>query len=312
MSTRERYTDDFDEDSGRTLPTDDCPECSGTLRTDGGEHTCTECGLVTDTYRLAHDAAPRSFDDTENTERTGAPLTVARHDRGLTTAIGTKRDAKGNTLSNRKHRQLARLRREHSRAQFQSKAERNLAHGCSEIARIFAALGLPRDTREQASSLFRSAQSADLLRGRSIESFAAAAVYATSRISGGTLTRDDVAAVAQVARERIANAYDVLNRELALPTPPQRPVTFIPRVASTVGLDAAVERRAREIAELTHEAGLSTGVHPAGFAGACLAVAVAEAGSAVTQRALADAADVSTMTVRTHRRRIQEFLEGDA
>ncbi|WP_206425025.1 transcription initiation factor IIB family protein [Halosimplex salinum] len=108
----------------------------------------------------------RTYDkDETNRERTGAPLTEARHDRGLSTKIGYKADGKGNRLSSRKRRQLGRLRREHTRAKWQSKAERNLAHGCTEIARLVGALDLDRDHREQASALFRSAQSADLLPG---------------------------------------------------------------------------------------------------------------------------------------------------
>lgn len=53
--------------------------------------------------------------------------------------------------------------------------------GFTEVRRIVSELALPETVREQACALFESAQTEDLLVGRSIEGFAAAAVYATCR-----------------------------------------------------------------------------------------------------------------------------------
>ncbi|WP_436932442.1 transcription initiation factor IIB [Halosimplex halobium] len=301
MATTEPYERGFDEQHGRTIPADDCPECDGHLRTDGGETRCSECGLVVDACRVDR-RGPRTFDeDDTDRRRTGAPLTEARHDRGLSTKIGHTTDGKGNQLPDRKQRQLGRLRREHTRAKWRSKAERNLAHGCTEIARLVGALGLDHDDREQASSLFRSAQQADLLRGRSIEAFAAAAVYAVCRCTEVTRTLGEVAAVAQVDRERVTNAYDVLNDELGLPAPPQRPRAFIPALASAMDVPARTESHARALAERAWAAGESIGPHPAGFAAGCLAVACRDHGVDIVQQDLASEADVAPVTVRTHR-----------
>lgn len=80
------------------------------------ETICEDCGLVIDEQRIDHGPEWRPFEDTEESPKwTGAPLTVARHDRGLSTEIGRDRDAKGNELSGQKRRHLARLRREHAR-----------------------------------------------------------------------------------------------------------------------------------------------------------------------------------------------------
>jgi len=53
------------------------------------------------------------------------------------------------------------MRREQSRGRFQSKAERNLAHGLGEVRRIVSALELSEAIRDQACQLFRSAQNED-------------------------------------------------------------------------------------------------------------------------------------------------------
>lgn len=308
MASRDVYADGFDEQTANQPPTDDCPECDGTLRTEGGETICTECGLILDEYRFDH-RGPRTFREDEFIrKRTGAPLTEARHDRGLSTKIGDDRDAKGNPLSQSKRRQLNRLRREHRRSKWRSKAERNLGHGCTEIARLVSALGLSQDTREQACSLFRTAQNEGLLPGRAIESMAAACVYATCRCSGRTITLDEVVDVARCCRGRVANAYNVLNRELDLPTPPRRPREFIPRLASTVGVPPETERSASRLAERAYKATISTGANPAGFAAACLAVAAAKHGVEVNQIALARAANVCPATVRSHRDVLQSRL----
>ncbi|AQL42123.1 transcription initiation factor IIB [Halorientalis sp. IM1011] len=301
MATRDISTDGFDEETTGELSTTDCPECPGTLVTDGGETRCESCGLVIEAARLDR-RGPRVFDETDsNRKRTGSPLTNARHDRGLSTCIGQRQDGKGNDLSSQKRRQLARLRREHTRAKWRSKAERNLGHGCTEIARMVSALGFDRGLREQAATLFRTAQDADLLRGRSIEAIAAGCVYAACRCSEHPCTVAEVTTVARVAEDRIRNAYLVLNRELDLPVPPQEPVEFIPKLASAVDAAPAVERTARELATQAVETGLASGRNPAGFAAACIEVAAAEHGTEVLQFELAAAADVCPVTVRTQR-----------
>ncbi|WP_436909050.1 transcription initiation factor IIB [Halosimplex marinum] len=305
MATSNPYERDFDEQHENSIPAEDCPECEGQLTTDGGETRCTDCGLIIEACRVDR-RGPRTFNEDETSrERTGAPITQARHDRGLSTEIGYKTDGKGNSLSGEKRRQLGRLRREHTRAKWQSKAERNLGHGCTEIARIVGALDLERDHREQASKLFRSAQSADLLPGRSIEAFAAATVYAVCRCSDATRTLGEVVSVAQCAREKITNAYDVLNDELGLPAPPQRPREFIPGLASAVDVPPETERHARSLAEQAWTAEVSIGVHPGGFAASCLEVACRDHEVEIIQQKLANEADVSPVTVRTHRDTIE-------
>jgi len=311
MASREIYDTGFDESSGRTIAADTCPECSGRLETESGEIACRDCGIVVESCRLDR-RGPRLFaDDDTSKARTGAPLTEARHDRGLSTEIGYKTDGNGNTLSSKKQRQLSRLRREHGRARWRSKAERNLATGLVEIARISSDLELSQSLREQASALFRTAQDSDLLVGRSIESIAAASVYATCRLNGTTRTLTEVAAVAPVDEDRVENGYRTLNADLELPVPPQSPVAFLPSLAAEFQLPARVEQRARTLAVRAHDEGVSSGAHPAGFAAACLAVAASPMANPPTQLAFADAADVSAATIRNHRDRLTALLATD-
>ncbi|MFB6109154.1 MAG: transcription initiation factor IIB family protein [Haloplanus sp.] len=272
----------------------ECPECNGRLEPDGTETVCDRCGLVVDEYRIDHGPEWRSFADEESSpERTGAPLTRSRHDRGLSTEIGRSTRLKG-----RKRRRLTRMRRQHNRAQISSKRERNQVYAFTEIRRLVGALSLPRHVRETACSLFRSAQEEDLLRGRSLEGFASAVVYATCRVTSVSRTVEEVVEVAKATADEHHAAYRALNRELDVATGPIDPAEYIPRFASELGVGEAVRRTAETYARRLREAGTTAGRNPSGVAAACLYTAADDADEDVTQREAAEVAGVTPVTVR--------------
>ncbi|WP_152039661.1 transcription initiation factor IIB [Salinigranum salinum] len=270
-----------------------CPECDGRLTTDASETVCSDCGLVVAADHIDHGPEWRSFPEGPSRERTGAPLTRSRHDRGLSTEIGRSTRIKG-----RKRRRLARMRVQHNRAQISTKRERNQVYVFTEIRTITSGLGLPTHLREMASTLFRSAQSEDIVRGRSLEGFAAACVYASCRVQQISRTVDEVVAEARADRAELRAAYDALNRELGLPTGPIAPVEYVPRYASRLDVDADVERRAREYAADCTESGVASGRNPSGVAAACLYTASRDLDGDVTQATAADVAGVTPVTVR--------------
>ncbi|MHC3381821.1 transcription initiation factor IIB [Haloarcula sp. H-GB5] len=308
MATRDIYETGFDENVRTESSANHCPECSGRVTTNAVETVCEDCGLVVDEQRIDHGPEWRGFDEDER-ERTGAPLTAARHDRGLSTEIGRGTDANGTELSGRKRQQVARMRREQKRGRFQSKTERNLAHGLGEVRRIVSALELSETMRDQACRLFRSAQNEDLLPGRSIEAMAAASVYGACRCNGRSRTLDDVTDPARVEQSRVTNAYKTLNTELGLPAQPVTPSAFVPRLASELDVSDQIRQRARELANQAEATGVTTGVQPSGFAAACLYKAGQEHGLLLTQSTIADVANSSPVTLRTHRNTLDGLLE---
>jgi len=237
----------------------------------------------------------RSFaDDETDPERTGAPLTRSRHDRGLTTEIGRSTRLKG-----RKRRRIARLRRQHKRTQIRSKAERNRVYAFMEIKHVVSDLDLPEAVEERACVLFESAQEEGLLQGRSLEGFAAAAVYAVCRTASVSRTLEEVVGAATATRSELDAAYDALNRELGLETGPIDPREYLPRFASKLDLPPAVERRARDLAERARGEGIDNGRNPGGVAVACLYTAAREKGVSLTQREAAEVAGVTPVTLRS-------------
>ncbi|WP_135824890.1 transcription initiation factor IIB [Halorussus ruber] len=278
-------------------PSRTCPECDGRLSIDGDETICGDCGLVVSEDRIDRGPEWRSFaDDNGQKERTGAPLTRSRHDRGLTTEIGRDTNLR---MTGRKRRQVARMRKHHERARIGSKTERNQVYAFTEIRRLVSSLDLSKNVRDRSCVLFESAQSEDLLQGRSLEGFAAAAVYATCRTASVSRTLDEVLDVARATRSELKTAYDALNRELGLPTGPIDPAEYLPRFASRLDLPTEIEREAAELVEKGHDENLISGRNPGGFAAACLYLAARGTRHRMTQAEAAEVADVTSVTLRS-------------
>ncbi len=238
----------------------------------------------------------------------GAPNTVARHDRGIGTEIGRKRDWKGRKIDSKKRRHLNRLRREHKRAKVGSKADQNRITGFTEIRRMTAALGLSTSVRDQACQLFRRAQETGLLVGRSIEAIASGCLYAVCRLNEHPRSFEVIARVSKVAEARIKTGYTVMNRELDLPVPPAQPSQYVAQIASDVGASQETQRRARALLERADQAQIANGRNPLGSAAGALYLAAQATGEFLNQQELADAADVATVTVRERYRDLEDVM----
>ncbi|WP_436346634.1 transcription initiation factor IIB [Natronorubrum sp. FCH18a] len=288
----------------RVTQTESCDECGGRLRTTENEVVCEECGLVVGEDSIDRGPEWRHLENGDNRRRTGAPLERSRHDRGLSTRIGF---GTGTEVTGERQRQLVRMRRQHNRARFSSKAERNKAYGFTEIRRLVSSLSLPTPVREQSCTLFESAQHEDLLCGRSLEGFSAATVYATCRVQSIARTMDEVVTQARANKSELKAAYDALNRELGLPIGPISPVEYLPRYTSELELQADIESRAREYATWLRESGRIGGKNPSGVAAACLYRAAYDHGVDVTQTEVADLANVSRMTIRSTATELKKY-----
>jgi len=308
------YNTTFDEQSGKQLNDATCPECEGQIRADGGERTCEECGLIVEERRIDHGPEWRTFDDnTESTSRVGAPRTPTRHDRGLSTNIGYGKDTGGQNLSAAKRRRLTRQRREHNRAQFDSKRERNEMYGLEEIRRLYGALELPRSMWERGCELFREAQQKDLFRGRSLDAFAPASLYAACRCAGLPHQIERFAEHARCSLQAIRNAYAAMRMELDLALELRSPSDYVPKLISAGGLSPTAGRLARTLVDRVETMEVQRGARPSGVAAACVYIASQEyEATPTTQATVAAAAHVSTSTLRSRRDEICATLGDEA
>lgn len=303
--------DDGRGDGGRRAVDDleHCPECGSDhlFRDDREDLVCERCGLVLEESSIDQGPDWRAFTAAEQEERarTGAPATYTLHDKGLTTVMGwPNRDARGKRVPAASRAQLYRMRRWNRRLRMATGAEQNMAHALGELRRMAGALSLPRPVQETASVIYRRAMKEDLVKGRSIESVAAAALYAACRQLNVPRTLDEVSEVAQVPKKQMARAYRALSRELQLQLSPTTPLDYVSRFASELDVGPEARARAIEILKEADEQGLAAGKAPTGLTGAALYLSAREVGEARTQEQVAEVSGVSEVTLRN---RAKEF-----
>ena len=288
-----------------------CPECDGRIQEDAAhaERVCVSCGLVVDEEAVDRGPEWRAFDAAEKDRksRVGAPTTKLLHDEGLSSVIDWRNtDAYGNSLNSRQRRKMHRLRTWDERFRTRDHSERNLKQALGEIERMGSALGLPDDVRETASVIYRRALEEDLLPGRSIEGVATASIYAAARQLHRPRSIDEVAAVSRVDEMEFKRTYRYINRELGLAVEPADPLDFIERILDGLDVGDETRYRARELLRESSGTAVFNGKSPIGLAAAAIYAAGQLTGDAPTQDAIAEAADVSTVTIRN---RYTELLD---
>ncbi|MFB6119099.1 transcription initiation factor IIB family protein [Halosegnis sp.] len=279
------------------------------VRTADGELIDEETGLIIEEDNLDRGPEWRAFTHREQQQksRVGAPTTRTMHDKGLTTDIDWQdKDAAGRAISQEKRSRMKRLRTWQERIRTQESGERNLQFALSEIDRMASALGVPRSVREVASVIYRRALERDLIRGRSIEGVATAALHAACRRESIPRSLDDVTAVSRVDRREIGRTYRYLSQELELELEPVDPKRYIPQIASELDVRDEIQQKAVDIVDRTTALGLHSGKSPSGYAAAALYAASRVVGPKLTQQAVADTADVTVVTIRN---RYQEQVE---
>ena len=230
-----------------------CPEC-GSLRHFRdymrAEVICRSCGLVIEDRIIDPGPDWRGFDTDQRMarEHTGPPTTYTIHDKGLSVMIDPRDyDAGGSPLKPHAKTQMHRLRKWNKRARISDSVERNLSYALSELDRVAGQLRLPRNVREAASMIYRKTVENKLIRGRSIESSTASAIYISCRQFGIPRTLEELSEVTKHNKKEIGKSYRVIARGLGIHLPPINAIDYVPRFTSELGLPGMVETKAIEI-----------------------------------------------------------------
>ena len=219
-----------------------CQECGGRSLTRDetrGEVTCDDCGLVLEDNVIDQGAEWRVFSPEQGDQRarTGAPMTVMLHDKGLSTDIDWQnKDYSGKTINSRYRSQFYRMRKWQKRSRVSNATERNLAMALAELDRMASRLELPKTVREAAAVNYKKAVDKRLIRGRSIEGVAAASLYAACRQCGVPRTLDEIGQASRTGRKEIGRTYRFMVRELKMKIMPTGPEDYISRFCSGLGL----------------------------------------------------------------------------
>lgn len=281
-----------------------CPECGSSNFVQDyvrGELVCSNCGLVITEQIVDNRAEWRAFDKSQNDKRSrvGMPMTYTIHDKGLSTLIDYRnKDAKGKDIKGKQRERLYRLRKWHRRLRITDATQRNLAFALSEIDRMASQLGLPKNVRERASLFYRKIVEMKLIRGRSMESVAAAALYAACRIANIPRTLPEIASVSKVNKKETARIYRFMIRQLDIRIKPTSPTEFVSRLSSKLNIPTDVEVLAIDIIKQAKKNGLTSGRGPTGIAAAALYIASILKNAQLTQKKIAETAQVTEVTVR--------------
>lgn len=261
----------------------ECPECHGTVETEGTERVCQSCGLVVLENEYNHDHKAwgrygRPDERDPDGKRTNRDLV----DRGLGSRMGFPGERDAATAS---------LATWNDRFQ-QSKTDRNRAYATLEIQRIAAALEWGDDLRTQAKTLFRQAHDAGEAVGRDLDTLAAACVYTVARVHQRGLTPNDVARYGKgVDPDELVRRHKVVCETAGVPTPPPDPRQRIRVVAADAGVSHTVAD-ALDVLERCDDAVIHS------RSPSSVAAAILWRVSEVTQERVGEAADVSPTGLR--------------
>jgi transcription initiation factor TFIIB len=292
-----------------------CEECgnSNLLRDyETSELICQVCGIVVTNTELSTMPEWRAFDQQqrEKLPRVGAPVTWTIHDKGLSTTIGWQdRDSSGRKLSPEDRARMYRLRKWNRRSKVSDSTQRNLAHALSEMSKISNKINLPRNVIETSSMIYRRAIQKKLIRGRTIQSVAVAAIYMACRQCGVIRTLEDVAGAANITKKEAARNYRFLLRELKPQVPQVKPQGYISKIVNKLALTGDTEKLAMAILTQASEMKLTSGRGPAGIAASCIYISSQLTNERRTQGEIAREAQVTEVTIRNRYKELVQRLD---
>ncbi len=266
-----------------------------------GERVCTSCGCVVSERIVDTGPEWRAFtaEERDARARTGAPFTLTMADKGLATTIGwSDRDANGRSIAASSRAAIYRMRKWQIRTLVHSSQHRNLSIAMSEMDRLSSQLGVPRETKETAALIYRKALNKRLVRGRSIEGMVAAAIYLSCRIHKIPRQLDEIVTEARVNRKELGQCVRLILRNVNIKVPIPSANDLMPRISAELRLDGKTVQTAMRIIEEARAKGITAGKDPGGLAAAALYIAGIIENDRRTQREIAEASNVTEVTVR--------------
>jgi len=303
----------------KALSNDECSVCgSDQIVTipDSGEIVCEHCGAVISDKTEEKGPEWRSFAtatagrEENDSNRTGMPFTLARSDMGLSTIIGrTNKDASGSKINSSMLSTIHTLRTWDSRTQVYTSTDRNLAQAFAQLDTLKDKLGLPGAIIEKSAYIYRKAQENRLVLGRSISAVLVAAIYTACREMGIPRTLNDIATNSNVKRKSVAKCYRQLLLGLDLKIPMVDPIKCIARIANKAEISEKTKHQAINLMNTVMENEISAGKDPMGLAATVIYASCVRTGEIRTQKELANAADITDVTLRTRLKDLKHHLD---
>ena len=111
-------------------------------------------------------------------------------------------------------------------------------------------------------------------------------------------TLKDVTEASNIKKKDISRCYRILHKELELKMPVVNPIQCISRIASKLGITEKAKRNAIKILQIAQDHEELAGKDPMGLAATALYMACIKNGEGITQRDVAEASNVTEVTIR--------------
>jgi len=287
-----------------------CPMCGKSLvgDYDKGELICSSCGFVIEDHNEYRGPEWKAIDleEKEKRVRVGAPQTFLLHDLGLTTEIGTEtKDSHGRSLSPYMRMSVKSMKKWQSRIRTVSSEERNLSVVLSKINEFSDALKLPKTVTETAAHAYRILAKKRVAKSRSIIGMAGASIYLACRKFETGRSLKEIAKTIGVDKRTVAKYYRFMLKETEKESiPPTSVGRYVSKLVNVIKIDPKVERLALNLMSETFHSKTFDGKAPAGLAAAFVYISSVLLGERAPQREIAEAAEVTEVTVRNRSREI--------
>lgn len=266
---------------------------------DSGEMACGSCGLVSTDIITDGRAEWRTFESKDNRQRVGAPNSLAFHDMGLSTIIGNEnQDSMGRRLDASITSSMQRLRLWDARTRANSPNQRNLMRAFSELRKLKHKLGLTEAVVEKAAYVYRKAEEKQMIRGRSISSMLAAAIYMACREMQTPKSIREMTEMTEVKSKALSHCYRLLVLELDITVPLIDPTKYVAQIANKAGISEKTKRIGISVMQDIIKNEVSAGKNPVSLAAAVLYLACLISNENRTQKDIANAAGITEVTIR--------------
>ena len=273
---------------------------------ESGEVLCGGCGLVLvqNMADFSHESHGYTQEEFLTQSRTGPATSLTMYDKGLSTIIGNNVDSSGHKLSSRTKFDFFRLRVWDKRSK--SRSASTLSKAFTLLNGMKTKLAIPDNVVENAAYIYRKALNKKLVMGRTTSAMIGSALYAACRETNTPRTLKDIAETMNIKKGTLAACYRLLIKELDLKMPVVDSVQNVARIASKIGLSEKTKRLAIEILREAEENNISAGKNPMSLAATALYISCVKMGENYSQKDLAEAANITGVTIRN---RLKELLE---
>jgi transcription initiation factor TFIIB len=190
--------------------------------------------------------------------------------------------------------------------------DRNRRRAFTELYKLKDKIGLSDAIVEKTAYIYRKAEKRGIIRGRTIPSILAASLYIACREMAVPKTLKEIAKASNIRLKTVSKDYRLLLTELDLKVPNNDLIYYVSKVGNALPMSEKTKRRALELVDLINKKDRHTytsGKDPMGLAATVLFVASTNNGESMTQREIATAAGLTTVTIRCRLKEISKYLE---